>query len=151
MFHNRRQLIAAARRPFVAAGGGGWTPASVTTDFWFDASNAASITASSGAVSQWNDLSGNGRHATQSSGSFKFTDTASAQNGKHGLLSVNANGTYMVTSAFSRTQPFMIFAAVKTNLPTPGSGYLNIMNGATTSSGNRPVVYAAGDGSVPGI
>jgi len=152
MFHNRRRLISAAQRPFVAAGGGGaWTPASVTTDFWFDASNAASITASSGAVSQWNDLSGNGRHATQSSGSFKFTDTASAQNGKHGLLSVNANGTYMVTSAFSRTQPFMIFAAVKTNLPTPGSGYLNIMNGATTSSGNRPVVYAAGDGSVPGI
>ena len=132
-------------------GGGAWTPASVSTDFWFDASNAASITASSGAVSQWNDLSGNGRHATQSSGSFKFTDTASAQNGKHGLLSVNANGTYMATSAFSRSQPFMIFAAVKTAQPTPGSGYLNIMNGSTTSSGGRPVVYSAADGGLPAI
>jgi len=149
MFHNRRQLIAAARRPFVAAGGGGWTPASVTTDFWFDASNAASITASSGAVSQWNDLSGNGRHATQSSGSFKFTDTASIQNGKHGLLSVNANGTYMATAGFTRAQPFMIFAAVKVNSPTPGSGYENIINGATTSSGNRPIIYSAGDGGLP--
>src|SRR5580765_3700198 len=146
MFHNRRQLISAARRPYVAAGGGGpWTPASVSTDFWFDASNAASITASSGAVSQWNDLSGNGRHATQSNGSFKFTDTASIQNGKHGLLSVNANGSYMVTSGFTRSQPFMIFAAVKVAQNVPGSGYPEIINGATTGSGGRPQVFTSGD------
>lgn len=40
---------------------------------WYDASDAGSITASSGAVSQWNDLSGNGRHVTQSTAGAKPT------------------------------------------------------------------------------
>lgn len=31
---------------------------------WYDASNAASITLSGSSVTQWNDLSGNGRHAS---------------------------------------------------------------------------------------
>ena len=42
-----------------------WTPAQITTALWLDASDAATITPSGGPVSQWNDKSGNGRHATQ--------------------------------------------------------------------------------------
>ena len=76
MFHHRRAL-GAVRAPFVAAGGG-WTPASITTAVWYDADNAASITKDgSNFVSQWNDLSGNARHATQPAAGFKFTDTPS--------------------------------------------------------------------------
>lgn len=43
---------------------------------WWDTSNAGSITESSGAVSQINDLSGNSRHLTQSNGSNQPTYTA---------------------------------------------------------------------------
>lgn len=35
---------------------------------WYDASDTASITSSSGSVSQWNDKSGNGNHLTQATG-----------------------------------------------------------------------------------
>lgn len=46
---------------------------------WWDASDAASITASAGAVSQWNDKSGNARHLT-SAGSNKPITGASTTN-----------------------------------------------------------------------
>ena len=51
--------------------GGLWTPANITTTAWFDAADTGTITESGGAVSQWGDKSGNGNHATQSSGSLQ--------------------------------------------------------------------------------
>jgi hypothetical protein len=50
-----------------------WTPAQLTTDMWLDATNTASITTASGRVSQWNDLSGNGRNVDQSNTSRRPT------------------------------------------------------------------------------
>ena len=58
-----------------------WTPASITTAAWFDASDASTITSSGGAVSQWNDKSGNGRNATQGTGSEQPALVSAAQNG----------------------------------------------------------------------
>ncbi len=66
------------------AGGGSapFSPSSITGLWaWFDASNAGSITASSGAVSQWSDLSGSGRHVTQSTGAAKPTTGTRTLNG----------------------------------------------------------------------
>jgi len=40
-----------------------WTPAEITTALWFDAADASTITESGGAVSQWDDKSGNGDNA----------------------------------------------------------------------------------------
>lgn len=42
-----------------------WTPSQITTALWLDADKPSSITLNGATVSQWNDLSGNGRHATQ--------------------------------------------------------------------------------------
>lgn len=42
-----------------------WTPAVITTDLWFDAADAGTITLNGTTVSQWNDKSGKGRNATQ--------------------------------------------------------------------------------------
>jgi len=54
------------RNPLAAAG---WTPASLPNLVaWYDASNAGSITASGGKVSQWSDLSGANNHFTQATG-----------------------------------------------------------------------------------
>lgn len=48
---------------------------------WWDASDAGSITSSSGAVSQWNDKSGQGNHAAQANASEKPTTGSTTQNG----------------------------------------------------------------------
>lgn len=42
-----------------------WTPSLINTALWFDANDSSTITQSGGSVSQWNDKSGNARHATQ--------------------------------------------------------------------------------------
>ncbi len=52
-----------------------WTPVSLGSSLglWLDASDATSITSSGGLVSQWNDKSGNARHAVQTSSSSQPT------------------------------------------------------------------------------
>lgn len=42
-----------------------WYPGLISTALWLDAADASTVTTVSDAVSQWNDKSGNGRHATQ--------------------------------------------------------------------------------------
>lgn len=48
---------------------------------WWDASDAGTITESGGAVSQWDDKSGNGLHVSQSTGTKKPTTGVATQNG----------------------------------------------------------------------
>ena len=52
------RLLQSAGAPF--------SPLSLSPALWLDASVASSITSSAGLVSQWNDLSGNARHAVAS-------------------------------------------------------------------------------------
>lgn len=62
-----------------------WTPSELTgLQLWLDADDATTITESSGSVSQWDDKSGNGNHAVQS--------TASAQP-TYGTRFVNSKNT----------------------------------------------------------
>ena len=42
-----------------------WTPAKITTGLWLDAADSSTITLNGSSVSQWDDKSGNDRHATQ--------------------------------------------------------------------------------------
>lgn len=63
----------------VAGGPQLWTPAQVTTQLWFDAADAATITIATG-VSQWNDKSGNARNVTQST---------AANQPAHGAVTLN--------------------------------------------------------------
>lgn len=48
-----------------------WLPSQITTAAWYDASDKSTITETSGSVSQWNDKSGNSRHAIQGTGSLQ--------------------------------------------------------------------------------
>jgi len=50
-------------------------------NLWLDASDAATITEASGSVSQWDDKSGNGNHATQGTGAYQPTTGVSTVNG----------------------------------------------------------------------
>ena len=109
-----------------------WTPASLgsTLGLWLDASDATSIISSSGLVSQWNDKSGNGRHATQpTSGSRPtYTGTAlsfgSSSKFMSGAMAANSFPTSMQvtvvsTSVGSNTYWAYPFNRTKNNYPAP--------------------------------
>ena len=59
-----------------------WNPSMITTALWLDAADASTITESGGAVSQWNDKSGNDRNATQTTPSNRPTYSSSSINSK---------------------------------------------------------------------
>jgi hypothetical protein len=68
---------------------------------WWDAANALSVTLNSGEVSQINDLSGNGRHASQPTAANQPTYATSARNGRNAIqfngLSDFLRGPWQVT------------------------------------------------------
>lgn len=137
---------------FIAAGqaaaGGTWTPAQTTTALWLDAGDATTITTVSGAVSQWNDKSGNTRTATQSTAGSRPAYTASGQNGL-GVLSFNGTSSFLdiaSTALFtSGNADLAIFAAYKNKFPsTSGAGAL--FGNYTGSNGLFSVYF----GGVPG-
>ena len=66
-----------------------WTPANITTALWLDAADSSTITESSGAVSQWDDKSGNSRNATQSTSANRPVFAATGLNSKQ---SINFDG-----------------------------------------------------------
>jgi hypothetical protein len=50
-----------------------WTPSEISTIAWYDAYDDSTITENSGAVSQWDDKSGNDNHARQGAGFLQPT------------------------------------------------------------------------------
>ncbi len=78
------------------AGGAAWTPDSISTTAWYDAADASSITASGGSVSQWNDKSGNGNHATQSNSSIQPVTGSKSIGGKNVIDFETSNNQSLV-------------------------------------------------------
>jgi hypothetical protein len=58
-----------------------FSPLDLSPALWLDASDTATITASLGSVSQWDDKSGNGRNVTQGTAAAQPTTGASTLNG----------------------------------------------------------------------
>ncbi len=60
-----------------------WTPASLADGLalWLDASDASSFTLASGAVAEWRDRSGNGRHVSQATPAYRPTRVDGVVNG----------------------------------------------------------------------
>lgn len=75
--------VRSAGRP--ASGGALWTPSEISTSVWLDADDAATITDSGGAVSQWDDKSGGGFHFTQGTASKQPTTGSSTIGGKNAI------------------------------------------------------------------
>jgi surface protein len=66
-----------------------------TFALWLDAADASTITQSAGAVSQWNDKSGNGRHVTQATTAAQPAYGATAWNASRPALSFDGATTYL--------------------------------------------------------
>jgi hypothetical protein len=87
-----------------------WTPAEITSEAWFDADDPLSITESANRISQWNDKSGNNRHATQPTGSIQ-PDYVASDPVFTGRATVKAStgGAYLDTvSSFSVKRVYLV-------------------------------------------
>jgi len=78
-----------------------WTPTQLTPAVWLDAADSATITLNGSTVSQWNDKSGNARHASQASAANQPTYTASAYAGKPALTFDGVNDNLEVNYIYS--------------------------------------------------
>jgi hypothetical protein len=75
-----------------------WTPANTTEALWFDAADSSTITTVSGAISQWNDKSGNARNITQGTAANRPALTA---NGLNSLAVATFDGSNDILSTSS--------------------------------------------------
>lgn len=118
-------------------GAAAWSPLDLPNlQGWWDASDDGSFTYSSGVVvSQWADLSGNGRHLAQSSGAAQPSRNGT-QNGLDTVVFDGA-GDYMDTAGFTISQPFTFLVACKITDGTSG-----FMSGG--SGGNSPQMFTQG-------
>lgn len=110
-----------------------WTPSRIANNLamWFDAFDTASITVSSGKVTQWNDKSGNLRHATQA---------------------VSANQpTYVANDALANNRPSISIPSDlgTIGLETPSSSYREVFcvayygNGAESVASNTTTLISS--------
>jgi hypothetical protein len=75
---------------------------------WFDASVSSSVTLNSGNVSQWDDLSGNSRHATQATAGSQPSYSTAALNGKNVVVAQD-NSRSLQVAAFAAGLPQTVF------------------------------------------
>ena len=131
-----------------------WTPAQITTALWLDASDSATITTVSGAVSQWNDKSNNSRHVSQSTAVSRPTVATSSLNGLS-TLAFNGNQFLQTSANFPITgnAAFSVFCVyVKTALTNGsfmgwGSSQANLGAAGFYDSGSVSAwVFAGGAG-----
>lgn len=147
-----------------------WTPASIATSLWLDASDSSTIILNSNAVSQWSDKSGNSRHAFQSTAANRPTVQLNSLNSLPGILFDGVNdflafaspivgATHSLFILFKMTQEsafgviFGQWAANQTgrymwvtNQSSAGvvsSGTLNVFN-STATSGAGSFGFATG-------
>lgn len=90
----------------------GFSPRSISgLELWLNAADSSSLTLNGSTVSQWNDLSGKGRNATQSTAASQPSATATL----NGRPAVGGNSGWMTIGAFPLVYPATVFAV--TSLP----------------------------------
>ena len=92
-----------------------WNPSMIQTALWLDAADANTITESGGAVSQWNDKSGNSRSASQGNAAFRPIYSPTVYNGLGGLVFDGVNDNLAVNYSYAGNQATLI--AVVSRLP----------------------------------
>jgi hypothetical protein len=97
----------------------------IQTALWLDAADAATVTTVSGAVSQWNDKSGNARHATQSTAGNR---PAYSSTGFNSLPGIAFDGTDdNMLHGCTQSGQYTLVAVYKVNSTQTGfRGVLNV-------------------------
>ena len=113
-----------------------WTPENITTQLWLDASDSSTITINSGAVSQWNDKSGNGRHATQATAANRPVVLTTNINGLDVLLFDDSNDAMTTGWNSTATNNYMIFSVANLNT---GSRFRRMIASTTYNNHITPI------------
>ena len=114
-----------------------WTPALISTALWLDANDSSTITLNGSTVSQWNDKSGNARHAVQGTAGKQPTRVLSGLNSKTILrFSGSDNGSIMTTS-WNLSDSHSIFLVAKKSTQTSDASSAIRTLVMSTSSGGR--------------
>ena len=122
-----------------------WTPAQITTAMWLDASDASTVTTVSGAVSQWNDKSGNARNATQTTAANRPAYTTAGLNSLN-VITFDGSNDHLVHSFSASPAPHSIYAV--TRRLTGGNGnYFVLVSCISASSAFGAVMHAKIEGS----
>ncbi len=121
-----------------------WTPAQLPgLAMWLDASDASTLTVDAGAVSQWRDKSGNGRHLSPPASTNR---PALVADGFNGRPTVRFDGVddHLGTRSLPRTGDLNVLAVLR---PASKSGqYHNVFDSAPLSGG--PMLWVRGVGVV---
>lgn len=116
-----------------------FSPLDLSPQAWYDASDTSTITQSGGAVSQWNDKSGNGRNVTQSTAAAQPGTGAITQNGLNVLTFDGGDRLVAATAsvwAFMHDGTDCIYALVWQPGTTSDPNALYVPFGTNTSSSN---------------
>jgi len=98
-----------------------WNPSMIDTALWLDAADASTITESGGAVSQWDDKSGNDYHVSQATAADQ--PTLSTDNGNTSIL-------------FDGTSDYLRHNVSTSNIAYPTSSFLVCRNTDAANSGH---------------
>jgi hypothetical protein len=146
-----------ARGPLAIPAAGGNEPfaADGTFEFWFDAQNAGSITKDgSDLVSQWSDLSGNGRHLVQATGANQPTWNTSHINGFEAIqFLASGSAKKLATSTWTLAQPFLVMIVIRPTSDTATPAYPCLWTGDKDTFGSVtfvPALASASDNAVCG-
>ena len=120
-----------------------WNPSMLSTALWLDAADASTITESGGAVSQWDDKSGNGRNATQPTSGNRPTYQSSVQNSKNVIRFNSASSQFLTCSntagAFNylHSGQGLIIAVVKVGTTADPNALYGVLGNAGAFNSNR--------------
>jgi len=118
-----------------------WDPSLITTALWLDAADASTVTTVSGAVSQWNDKSGNGRNATQATPGNRPAYTTAGLNSRNVITFDGADDWVGLASSIFSNQLSFSWYAVATRTSTATQALLT----ERFDSNNAMVGYIAVD------
>ncbi len=130
-----------------SGGGASFSPLDIPDlALWLDASDASTITEAGGAVSQWDDLSGNANHEIQNVGSAQPTTGVATINGNNAIDFDGVND-YMVTSSriINTPKPMTLIWAGKVNNPSPSSFSGRLFS---ERSGSGPILMTNSAGGI---
>ena len=106
-----------------------WDPSLISTALWLDAADVSTITESGGAVSQWDDKSGNNRNVFQSDSARRPAYTLNVLNQKPGIVFDGTNDGLI--SANGVLQPADLSAFVVARSVTAGKVIMGVSHVAT--------------------
>jgi hypothetical protein len=111
-----------------------WYPGLISTALWLDAADAPTVTTVGGAVSQWNDKSGNARHATQGTAGNRPLLAAAGLNGKAVIDCDGTNDELSLANITSLTSVNQSLFVVAKRDNAAGRTEMSIAIGNTTTS-----------------